>query len=146
MKKDIPIYIIILTLIIGAIWIGRFALTQREHASYTIQKQAQTEKSEYSIGDDLRWSVTLCKLHSEPFYSQRTLENQTTGAQYPIPEFNTKSSLSKGECGELHPSIVIPKNSNLEAGTYKLHSVIFILSSKLTYKPFDYYTNEFQIK
>lgn len=142
------IYIIICLVFIGAILLrlGYVAYQRRPIDAYKLKSSVIADKSSYSVGDTISWTVTICKYHDEEFYSQRSLVNLDNGKEYPIPELLTKATLKKGECATVHPSMAIPTNDDLISGNYKLCSQIIVPDVNKSIKPFKYCTNPFIIK
>lgn len=136
----------IFILILGLITASLYTFIHYPRISYKLVGDPRVQKTIYTFGEDLFWTVSICKLHDQRLYSQRFLQNLETNREYLIPEVGTGGDIKKGECHVGNPNLIIPQVGNIDSGTYRLHVRVTILDPWRNYKPFEYYTNEFKIE
>lgn len=143
--KKLYIYICLIAIALIGIRLLYVLYEGRPQDAYKLKSEVKTDKDSYTLGEEISWKMSICKLHSEEFYSQRSLINLETGVVYPIPEILTKPTLKKGECKEVNPMSKIPLDFNSPPGIYHLCSEIIVLNSQKSIRPFKYCTNKFSI-
>lgn len=143
--KKLYIYISLAVIALIGVRLGFVAYQHRPVDAYKLQSEVKVDDTDYKIGDTLSWTFTVCKFHDEEFYTQRTLVNEETGADYPIPEKLTKGKLKKGECASVNPSVVIPENTTRPPGIYQLCSQTIVPDENRNIRPFKYCTNQFNL-